>query len=228
MSGRSSTPVGLALLALAVTVLAAPGASPLRAQEAPDAGASPSAGTAEPSVVGVVGGWNLNDGIWKPDAGSERVGGIVLGGFVNASTPVGWFAVRAEILWTQRGLDVVDDAGAPAGAVRADYLTLGVHARASRSVGPVRVHVAAGPTVDQTLRRRVDAQLGPALNQEVGTAFGVHAGAGLAFPVAERYRVELEARWFEGLSDAHAGDFLSVRNRSFEIVTRVGVARPRR
>ena len=182
---------------------------------------------AEPTIVGVTGGWNVNDGLWKPEAGTETVGGIVLGGFVNAATSLSWFGVRAEILWTQRGLDVVDDAGAPAGSVRADYLTFAIHARAATDVGPVRFHLAAGPTVDQTVQRRVDAQLGPALNREVGTAFGVHAGAGAGFTVAERYRIELEARWFEGLSDAHAGDFLSVRNRSFELLTRVGIPRPR-
>jgi hypothetical protein len=195
--------------------------SALAAQES----ALPSA--AEPTIVGVTGGWNVNDGIWKPDAETETVGGVVLGGFVNAATSLSWFAVRAEILWTQRGLDVVDDAGAPAGSVRADYLTFALHARAATNVGPVRFHIAAGPTVDQTLQRRVDAQLGPALNREVGTAFGVHGGVGAGFTVADRYRIELEARWFEGLSDAHAGDFLSVRNRSLELLTRVGIPRPR-
>lgn len=199
------------------------GSSSLVAQETGTSG-----GSAEPTIVGVSGGWNVNDGIWKPDAETEEVGGIVLGGFVNAATSLSWFGVRAEILWTQRGLDVVDDAGSPAGSVRADYLTFALHARAATSIGPVRFHIAAGPTVDQTLQRRVDAQLGPALNREVGTAFGVHGGAGAGFTVAARYRIELEARWFEGLGDAHAGDFLSVRNRSFELLTRVGIPRPRR
>ena len=182
----------------------------------------------EPTIVGATVGWNVNDGIWKPEAETETVAGIVLGGFVNAATALPWFRVRAEILWTQRGLDIVDGGSVPAGSVRADYLTFAVHARASTSAGPLTMHLAAGPTVDQTLQRRVDSQLGPALNREVGTAFGVHVGAGVGFTVAQRYRIELEARWFEGLSDAHAGDFLSVRNRSLEFLTRVGIPRPRR
>jgi hypothetical protein len=181
----------------------------------------------EPTVIGLVAGWNVNDGIWKPEAETEAVGGVVLGGFANAATPVRWFGVRAELLWTQRGLDVVDALGAPAGSVRADYLTLTLHARVWKRIGPVRFHAAAGPTVDQTVQRKTDAVLGPALTRDVGTAFGVSAGGGVGFLVASRYRVELEARWLEGLSDAHSGDFVSARNRSLEFLTRVGIPRPR-
>ena len=208
---------------VALLVLGSGAGSVLVGQEGAEA-----AEAREPTIVGATVGWNVNDGIWKPEAEIETVGGIVLGGFVNAATSLPWFRVRAEILWTQRGLDIVDGGSVPAGSVRADYLTFAVHARASTSAGPLTLHVAAGPTVDQTLQRRVDSQLGPVLNREVGTAFGVHAGAGVGFTVVQRYRVEFEARWFEGLSDAHAGDFLSVRNRSLEFLTRVGIPRPRR
>ncbi len=220
--GASPIPGGKVPFIFAL-LLSGPMPADLAAQQASDA---PSA--SEPTIVGIVAGWAVNDGIWKPEADTETVGGIVLGAFGQAATPLSWFAVRAEILWSQRGLDVVDGAGAPAGSVRADFLGFALHARAFRALGPVRLHLAAGPTVDQTLQRRVDSALTPALNREVGPTFGVHIGAGLGVTVADRYRVELETRWLEGLSDAHAGDFLSARNRSLEFLTRVGIPLSRR
>jgi len=90
----------------------------------------------------------------------------------------------------------------------------------------VRVHLAAGPTLDQLVQSRVDASLGPILYRDIPTVFGVGLGAGVGGTVAGRYRVELEARFFEGLGDAYSGDFVSVRNRSLEFLTRVGIPKP--
>jgi len=181
----------------------------------------------EPTIVGIVGGWAINEGLWTPEAEGESVGGVILGGFVNARTPASWFSVRAEVMWVQRGFDVTSVGGDPlTGGVRSDYITFAIHPRASVALGPVRLHLAGGPTLDQLVQSRVDSSLGPILYRDVPTVFGVGLGAGLGGIVASRYRVELEVRFFEGLGDAYSGDFISVRNRSLEFLTRVGIPKP--
>lgn len=45
----------------------------------------------------------------------------------------------------------------------------------------------------------------------------------LAAP-APAQSVGLEGRIFEGLGDAYSGDFVSLRNRSWEVVARFGIA----
>ncbi len=185
----------------------------------------------EPTVFGVVAGYASTAGLWKPDADDRTVGGAVLGGYADARTPLRWLSIRVEVLWSQRGSDVVLPSTGPLplmGGVRADYLTFSVRPRATREVGPARLHVAAGPVFEQLVRERVDATLGPTLNREVATVFGVLAGAGVGTTLGGRWRVELEGRVYEGLSDAFSGDFVSARMRSFEAVARVGIPRPRR
>jgi len=185
------------------------------------------AAAAEPTVFGVVAGYNTSRGVWSPDSESESVGGLMLGGFVNAKTPAPWFSVRAELLWVQRGNDVAGTVeGEPLiGGVRSDYVTISVHPRASFALGPIRLHLAAGPTIDQLVNSRLDPTLSSVALADVGTVFGVGAGAGLGTTLAGRYRIEVEARVFEGLGDAYSGDFVSMRYRSFEVVARVGIPR---
>jgi hypothetical protein len=193
--------------------------------------AEPEGGDAvEPTVLGGVVGYNQSQGLWTPDSESESVGGVMLGGFVNAKTPLPWFSIRAELMWVQRGNDVtgVIEGEPLVGGVRSDYITIGIHPRASVGIGPVRVHVAAGPTIDQLINSRLDSTLSSAALADVGTVFGVGAGVGIGGIVGGRYRVELEGRVFEGLGDAYSGDFVAMRYRSFEVVTRVGIPRPGR
>jgi hypothetical protein len=187
-------------------------------------------GATEPTVLGIVVGYNRSEGLWTPESESESVGGVMLGGFVNAKTPVSWFSVRAELLWVQRGNDVMGSIeGEPlVGGVRSDYVTISVHPRASVGVGPIRLHVAAGPTLDQLISSRLDTTLGSAALADVGTVFGVGAGVGIGATVGRRYRVEVEGRVFEGLGDAYSGDFVAMRHRSYELVARVGIPRPAR
>jgi hypothetical protein len=59
----------------------------------------------------------------------------------------------------------------------------------------------------------------------VVVGLAVSAGAGLHLP--DRFVPELEVRLTEGLSKAHAGSFVTVRNRSVEVLLRVGVPRRR-
>lgn len=182
-----------------------------------------------PTVVGLIGAHSANEQIWKPDAAADDVAGVVAGAFAHATTPLGWLSVVAEGTYTQRGGNVLDNGpDEPAtGAIRSDYLTMSVHGRASVGIGPVRVHVAAGPTIDQLIRSRLDATLAPVLEREGSTVFAAAWGAGLSVLIGGRYTAEVEVRRVEGLGDAYSGGFRSVKNRSREIVARVGIPLPR-
>ena len=82
-----------------------------------------------PTVIGLMGGYNRTKQIWKPETPVEHVGGLTIGAFAHATTPVGWLSVIADGAYTQRGGDVMDDGqGQPeTGAIRSDYLTMSVH-----------------------------------------------------------------------------------------------------
>jgi len=182
-----------------------------------------------PTVVGLVGGYNTTKQIWKPVTPVDQVGGLTIGGFAHATTPVGWLSVIAEGAYTQRGGDVIGDGQGQSetGAIRSGYLTVGVHGRASVPVGPVRVHLSAGPTIDQLMRSRLDPSLVGVLENEGSMVFAVTAGFGAGMRIGERVSVELELRVVEALSDAYSGGFRSVKNRSKELVARIGIPLPR-
>lgn len=234
LGGHHRGPAVAALLMAGMvgpTVL--PGAAGGQQPEGPTAetdGSTPRGPTSrQPTILGALAGYATSEGMWKPEAESSRIGGVLLGGFVDAATPVPWFSVRGEILWSQRGDDVtVTVEGVPAmGGTRLDYLTVSLRPRMSVVLGPVRLHVAAGPVVEQSVRSRFDPTLAP-LVAAPATTFGVLAGAGIGTTIAGGRRVEVEARHVEGLSDAVQGAFVSMRNRSFEVVVRVGVPLPER
>ena len=114
---------------------------------APSTLAAQAAGT----VVGIVVGQATTTQLWKPPETTEKYSGLVLGAFADAATPRSGLSILAEGSWTQRGGDVVlevDDQPVP-GSIRMDYLTIAVHLKLSRSLGPVRAHVVLGPTLDQ-------------------------------------------------------------------------------
>jgi GrpB-like predicted nucleotidyltransferase (UPF0157 family) len=180
------------------------------------------------TYVGVVGGWISNEQIWQPDATTEKVGGVLLGGFLNAVTPASWFSIQAEAYWAQRGGNVTTLIGRVTvdGGVRSDYLAVSVHPRATVGVGPVGLFIAGGPTVEQIIQSRLDPTLGPVLT-ESATTFGVNAGVGVSARINPRLRGEVELRVFEGLGDAYSGDFVALHNRSFEVLARVGIPLPR-
>lgn len=180
--------------------------------------------------VGVVAGMVQNEQLWKPDAETEAVNGVVLGGFANAQTPLSALSVLVEGLYVQRGGNVRTDPDGETitGGVRSDYLTFTLHARLAAGLGRARIHLSGGMTIDQLLRSRIDPSLRSVLDSESPTVFGVSAAAGIGARVTERVHVELEARIVEGLGDAHSGSFVSFRNRSKEIVMRVGIPLPGR
>lgn len=182
------------------------------------------------TVLGGFGGYVSNEQLWQPDETTTAVGGVVLGGFVDAASPTSWFSIRAEGAWVQRGGDVSGQIGGQQvnGGVRTDYLTFSIRPRFSVSTGPVRVGVAVGPVLEHIVRSRRDPALAPVLLDESTPVFGFAAGLGVGAWLNDGWYAELEARMTEGIGDAYSGDFIAFRNRSFEVVARVGTHRWRR
>ena len=87
----------------------------------------------------------------------------------------------------------------------------------------MRVYVSGGPPVDQSFRTRTDPVLAQALDQESATVVSLAVGGGIGLLISDRFQPEVEVRWTEGLSQAFAGSFTTVRNRSLEILFRVGM-----
>jgi hypothetical protein len=191
-------------------------------------GVQPAAGQSRPATAGAFGGYVHNEHRWSREVDTEAVGGLVLGAWVDAPTGLGWLSVTAEGAYAQRGGDArFDDAVVPGAfgvsPIRTDALTFSVLPRATLFLGPVALHAATGPTLDYILRSRLDPVLEPLL-EEVTTGFAWTLSAGIRGMVGEGYVAELEARIVEGLRDAFRGQGLSLRNRSLEVVARVGTA----
>ena len=176
-------------------------------------------------MVGVVAGASSTRLIWRPSVETEDAVGIVIGAFAEGTTPIGWLALQVEGTYVQRGSDVLTDPqGQPLeGRLRTDYLSVGVYAKIVRGVGPVRVHLLVGPTIDAVMRSRVDAQLAQVLDADKTRVFGVTAGVGVGGRLVGRAFGEVEVRIVEGLGDAYSGGFTSARYRSTEVVLRLGV-----
>ena len=186
----------------------------------------PAAGQSRPATAGAFGGYVHNEHRWSREVDTEAVGGLVLGAWVDAPTPLGWFSVTAEGAYAQRGGDARFDPAIVPGAfgvspIRTDVLTFSVLPRATVSLRLVDLHVATGPTLDYVLHSRLDPVLEPIL-EEVTTGFAWTLAAGARVAVGEGYVAEVEARIVEGLRDAYRGDVLSLQDRSLELVLRVG------
>jgi len=190
--------------------------------------ALPAATSAQASprmVAGVVGGYTTTEHVWTPSAETRRVGGLLIGGFADVQTPLEWLTAGFELAYTQRGSDVfVDVGGQPSpGGIRADHLSFAIRVKAKVEIGPARLHLVAGPVSDFVIRSRLDPLLMQILDDESSAPFGVVAGVGLGFWVAEDLFVDFEARIVEGLQSSYSGDLIRARNRSLEVVGRVGM-----
>lgn len=204
----------LALPFLAVTVLSAHGVS----------------AQSRPITLGGLGGWVQNTPVWNRGFDTESVGGLTLGAWVDVPTPAEWLSVTAEVAFAQRGSGTILDPEEVPGAlgaspIRTDYVTTSVLPRATLQVGGVRLHAATGPTMDLLLRSRLDVVLEPELDEPATAVFAWTAGVGIGTDVAMGWVAEIEARIVEGLSNAYSGDLGTLRNRSFEVLARVGVER---
>lgn len=205
---------GWALPLLAVAVLSAEGA----------------AAQSRPITLGGLGGWVQNTPVWNRGFDTESVGGLTLGAWVNVPTPAEWLSVTAEVAFAQRGSGTILDPEEVPGAlgaspIRTDYITTSVLPRATLQVGGLRLHAATGPTMDLLLRSRLDVVLEPELDEPATAVFAWTAGVGIGTDVGTGWVAEIEARIVEGLSNAYSGDLGALRNRSIEVLARVGLKR---
>lgn len=87
----------------------------------------------------------------------------------------------------------------------------------------MRLFAFGGPTLEQTLKTTADASVVQVMGVERAVLFGVGYGAGLGGPLPGGLRGSLEVRSMEGISEAYYEGPVTIRNRSFEILMRVGV-----
>ena len=179
------------------------------------------------ATAGIVAGVTSSRQIWSGSGASAAAEGILLGVYVRVPTPLPHLAVRAEVAYAQRGGLISErelQADQPLSAqVRGHYLSFPIHLETSWEIGPMRLYAFGGPTLEQTLKTTADASVAQVMGVERATLFGVGYGAGLGGPLPGGLRGSLEVRGMEGISEAYYEGPVTIRNRSFEILMRVGV-----
>ena len=189
------------------------------------AAAEPAKGQQAGRLTGIVAGRAESEQAWSLPVETRTRSGMVVGAFLEGSTPLRWLRVRAEAGYVQRGGHVDTDIRGNAldGQVQSDYLTFRVEGKLGASVGPLHVYAAAGPGVDYLTRSRKDAVLAQVLVEGHPTVLtaGAALGAGVR---AGRVVVEAEGRLVRGLTAAHSGPEASVTGRSTEVMVRVSWA----
>ena len=178
------------------------------------------------ATVGVVAGVTSSRQVWSGSGASAAAHGILLGAYVRVPTPLPHLAVRAEVAYAQRGGLLSEQelqADQPLSAqVRGHYLSFPIHVETSLDLGPVRLFAFGGPTLEQTQHITAHASVVQVMGVERTTLFGVGYGAGLGGPLPGGLRGALEVRGMEGISEAYYEGPTTIRNRSFEILLRVG------
>jgi len=174
--------------------------------------------------AGFVVGGTLSRQVWKPFVPTSNRTGFLVGYFTDVPSPLGPFRIRVGAGYAQRGGRVDGDFdGAPVvGETRSEWIDLHLELKLARSVGPLHAFASAGPSYGLHLRTRQDALLGQVLFEEHPKSFGVTASGGIGFGVTSHRVAELEVRWVEGLTTARSGAFVKARNRSLEIMLRIG------
>jgi len=212
---------GVLLGSAAFLVLAVPSDVSLGAQQGPAMDVGRDRGT-----VGVFLGRTSSRQLWNNSFASGPLSGIGGGVYVDVQTPIQVLSIRAEAGYAGRGSVVWDeelDGGRTAeAAVRSHYLSLAVHGKLGVGLGALSAYVFAGPTLDFLLDSRCSASLCQVIREEKKTVFNLATGAGVGVALGGGFRTDLEVRLTEGLSDAYLGNLDSARNRTVELLVRVG------
>jgi len=201
----------LALCLLGLFFLEAP---PLAAQE-------------DRGTVGFFLGKTSSRQLWSGSIGSERIQGLSVGVFVDVQTPLPALSIRAEAGYAGRGTIVWDDLADPErtseAKVRSHYLSLPVHGKAQFRFGPFSGYGFAGPTLEYLLSSGCSTQFCQVIQEENMIVLSVGGGFGIGLDLFGRYRAGIEVRFTEGLNDAYVGALDAARNRSTEILVRMGI-----
>jgi hypothetical protein len=162
--------------------------------------------------------------LWDDPVSGTPSTGFTIGIGADVPTPITAFSVRAGVSYVQRGSGVWDQELDPEGVakrnVRSHYISVPLEAKVGRSIGPVSLHLVAGPVVDLLLDTQCSQDLCPLLEEERPMLLSAAIGAGLAFPLQERLWAELEIRLTEGLTAAYSTSGTGLRYRSAEAVVR--------
>lgn len=221
MTTRKGRVGGYLLGSAAFLVLAIPSGGFLGAQEEPAAGEGRDRGT-----VGVFVGRTSSRQLWNNSLSSDRLSGVGGGVYVDVRTPIPFLSIRAEAGYAGRGSVVWDEELDPErtaeAAIRSHYLSLPVHGKLGVEAGALSAYLFAGPTLDFLLDSGCSAPLCPVIREEKTTVFNLAAGAGAGVALGGGFRTDLEVRLTEGLSDAYLGNLDSARNRTVELLVRVG------
>ncbi len=184
--------------------------------------------TGGPGTAGLFLGRTSARQIWNGPIGSEELKGVSAGVFADVQTPLSVLSIRAGAGYSGRGgavWDEVEDPGKESVArVRSHYLSLPLHGVVELGLGPLAGYAFGGPTVDFLLSSECSAQFCQFIREEKTTGVSVAVGVGLALDLPRTVRTYLEWRLTEGLGDAYLGDRDSARNRTVEILVRMGRA----
>jgi hypothetical protein len=170
-------------------------------------------------AVGLLAGANQSRQLISRQDPSDSRLGFLAGVFADVATPAGFDAL-AEGYVVQRGGEL-DVSNGLTGDVEADYLTMGLYAKARLGIGPASVYLYGGPHVETHLRTRAAAELLPTYRASSAQAFGVTAGAGVEIAVGAGRAAYLEMRVDEGLTDAFPDPAERIRHRTASVVLRL-------
>jgi hypothetical protein len=178
--------------------------------------------------TGISVGGTLSQQVWQPSVATANRNGFLAHAYTDMPFPLGPFRVRLGGGYTQRGGLVEGDFdGQPIqGETRSEWLSVNLEFKLAQSAGPLHAFVAAGPSYELHLRTRQDAVLALVLFEEQPKSFNLTASGGVGFRVGSDLVTELEARWVEGLTTARSGAFVKTRNRTIELMLRIGRLKP--
>jgi len=213
---------GRILRAACVSLLASlPFLSPVLAQDDASAGGIPYRGT-----VGAFFGSTSSEQIWPDPVAADRLRGMALGVYIDVQTPLPFLSIRAEAGYAGRGSVLWDEELDPErsaeAAIRGHYLSFPVHGKVEAGLGPVSGYLFAGPTLDFLLSSDCTELFCQIVQEEKTTVVSVAAGAGVGLELPRGFRLGVEARHTEGLSEAYRGGPGSGRNRTLELLVRMG------
>jgi hypothetical protein len=177
-------------------------------------------------TVGVFLGMTSSREVWNGSVVSDRLRGLALGVFVDVQSPLRLLSVRAGAGYVGRGSIVWDgdqdpERGSEA-RVRSHYLSLPVHGKLEVGVGPLFGYLFAGPTVDFLLASQCSEEFCQMVVEEKGTVINAAVGGGIGFALPAGLELSFDILHTEGLSEAFLGAAGSGRNRSMELLARVG------
>lgn len=156
---------------------------------------------------------------------SDPRDGFVAGAWMDVQTPLPILHVLAEAGYARRGgrFPLAGPAGLTGltGTVESDWITFTTVPVIHVSAGPVGAFVYGGPMLELHVRTRTAAALRGAYATPSDQGFAAIAGAGLEGRLDD-WSVRAEARVVEGLSAAFSGSAGDIRQRSYEVLVRVG------